>query len=76
MNDHSMKVGFDEASGFSLNKLSLNVVGNRDSASVQDFEVRLPQTDLNIGRARIDLSKIDSIPALLNNAPIDLNITP
>ena len=76
MNAHIKKMSFDEASGFSLNKLSLNVVGNRDSAFVQDFEVRLPQTNLKIGRARIDLSEIDSLPALLNNAPIDLNITP
>ena len=76
VNAHIKKMSFDEASGFSLNKLSLNVVGNRDSAFVQDFEVRLPQTDLKIGRARIDLSEIDSLPALLNNAPIDLNITP
>ena len=75
VNAHIKKMSFDEASGFSLNKLSLNVVGNRDSAFVQDFEVRLPQTDLKIGRARIDLSEIDSLPALLNNAPIDLNIT-
>lgn len=76
VNAHIKKMSFDEASGFSLNKLSLNVVGNRDSAFVQDFEVRLPQTNLKIGRARIDLSEIDSLPALLNNAPIDLNITP
>lgn len=42
VNAHIKKMSFDEASGFSLNKLSLNVVGNRDSAFVQDFEVRLP----------------------------------
>lgn len=76
VNAYIKKMSFDEASGFALNKLSLNVVGNRDSAFIQDFEVRLPQTDLKIGLARIDLTKVDSIPALLNNAPIDLNITP
>lgn len=69
-------MSFDEASGFSLNKLSLNVVGNRDSAFVQDFEVRLPPDKLEDRACRIDLSEIDSLPALLNNAPIDLNITP
>lgn len=74
VNAHIKKMSFEESSGFALNKLSLNLVANRDSAFLQDFEIRLPQTDLKIARARIDLTQVDSLPAILDNAPIDLDI--
>lgn len=76
LNANIKKMSFDEASGFSLNKLSLNVVGNKDSAFINNFEIRLPQTDLKIGRANIDLTKVDSLPGLLNDAPVTLDISP
>ena len=76
INAHIKKMSFTEKSGLSLDRLSLNIVGNRDSAFVRDFELKLPNTNLDINLAKIDLSKADSIDALLNNAPIDLNIAP
>lgn len=76
VNAYIKKMSFEENSGFTLNKLSLNLVGNRDSAFLQDFEIRLPQTDLKIARARIDLTQVDSLPAILDNAPVDLDIAP
>lgn len=76
LNANIKKMSFDEASGFSLNKLSLNIVGNQDSAFINNFEVRLPQTDLKIDRAIINLTEVDSISQLLNNAPVNLNIAP
>lgn len=74
LNVQIKKMSFDEASGFSLNKLSLNIVGNKDSAFIHDFEVRLPNTDLKINLAKIDLSQVDSIPEIISKAPIDLKI--
>lgn len=70
------KMSFTETSGFALDKLSLNVVANRDSAFIQNFEIHLPQTDLRIDRAYIDLTKIDSLHNLLNDAPLALDIAP
>ncbi len=76
LNAYVKKMSFDEASGFSLRKLSLSVISNRDSANLQDFEVHLPQTDLYIGSAHIDLTKVRDIPSFLNHAAIGLNIAP
>ncbi|MEG2067134.1 MAG: translocation/assembly module TamB domain-containing protein [Tannerellaceae bacterium] len=76
LNAYIKKMSFDEGSGFSLNKLTLNVIANQDSAFINDFEIKLPQSSLKIGRANIALTQIDSLPQLLNNAPIALNINP
>ena len=42
LNANIKKMSFDEASGFSLNKLSLNIVANKDSAIINNFEIKLP----------------------------------
>lgn len=76
VNAHIKKMSFIETSGFSLEKLSLNVVGNRDSASIHQFEVRLPQTTLRIDRAQIHTSQVDSLADLLTDAPLNLDIAP
>lgn len=76
INANIKKMSFTEKSGLSLDRLSLNIVGNRDSAFVRNFELKLPNTNLGIEIAKIDLSSLDSIGALLNNAPIDLKISP
>ena len=39
LNANIKKMSFDEASGFSLNKLSLNIVANKDSAIINNFEI-------------------------------------
>lgn len=76
INAHIKKMSFTETSGLSLDKLSLNVVANRDSAFIHDFEIRLPQTDLRIERAHIDFTRMDSLHHLLNDAPLTLDIAP
>ena len=68
INANIKKLSFKEQSGFSLNKLTLNLVGNKDSLSVKNFEVRLPETTLKIAQATVDLSKVDSTSQLINNA--------
>lgn len=76
LNANIKKMSLTETSGFSLEKLSMNIVGNHDSAFIDNFQIKLPQTNLNIDRATIALVGIDSIPALINNAPIALRIAP
>ena len=69
-------MSFDEASGFTLNKLSMNIIGNRDSTFINNFEIKLPETDLKISKARIDMREISNASELLNHAPLALNISP
>lgn len=69
-------MSFDEASGFTLNKLSMNIIGNRDSTFINNFEIKLPETDLKISKARIDMREINNASELLNHAPLALNISP
>ncbi|MDD4515614.1 translocation/assembly module TamB domain-containing protein [Massilibacteroides sp.] len=70
------KLSFDEHSGLSLNKLSLHVQADKDSAFINDLRVKLPGTDFKIPEAKIDLANINSMEELVNNAPITLTIDP
>lgn len=76
VNAYIKKMSFEEKSGFHLNKLSLNAVANRDSAFVNDFEIRLPQTSLKLQTAHINFSQIDSIENIKDKAPVKLAIAP
>lgn len=76
LNANIKKMSFDEASGFSLNKLSLNVVANKDSAIINNFEIKLPETDLKIDRAHINMKEATDVNELLNHSPVVLNIAP
>lgn len=76
LNANIKKMSFDEASGFKLNKLSLNVVGNHDSTYINNFEIKLPKTDLKISHAIVNLKDIKNITQFLDNSPIALNIAP
>ncbi len=75
-NANIKKMSFDEASGFSLNKLSLNIVANKDSAIINNFEIKLPETDLKIDRAHIHTGEAVSASDLLDHSPVELNIAP
>lgn len=76
LNADIRKLSLDETSGFSLNKLSLNLIGNRDSAVINKFEVRLPETDLKIKQASINMKETKDVADLLEHAPIILDIAP
>ena len=67
---------FRRGSGFSLNKLSLNIVANKDSAIINNFEIKLPETDLKIDRAHIHTGEAVSASDLLDHSPVELNIAP
>ncbi|MCD7935378.1 MAG: translocation/assembly module TamB [Tannerellaceae bacterium] len=76
INANIKRLSLDEASGFNLSKLSLNIVGNPDSAHIHNFEIRLPETHLKIGQARIDFTPVDSLSRLVDQAPVALTIEP
>lgn len=76
LNANIKKMSFNEASGFELDKLSMNIIGNRDSSFINNFEIKLPKTDLKINRAKIDVQEVEDVASLLNHAPLELNISP
>lgn len=76
LNAYIKKISFDETSGLSLDKLSLNINANRDSAIIKDLQLKLPGTNFLISEARIGLEKITSVEELINNAPVALAIAP
>lgn len=76
LNANIKKMSFDEASGFSLNKLSLNIVANKDSATIRNFEIKLPETVLRIDRAHIHTQEATDSSSWLDHSPVELNIVP
>lgn len=76
LNANIKKMSFEEQSGFQMNKLSMNIMANKDSAQIKNFEIRLPKTSLKIQTAKIDLAKVDSIHKLTDDASIQLKIAP
>lgn len=76
LNAQIKKMSFDENSGLSLDKLSLQIKANRDSATIHNLQLKLPQTDFRINEARIDLKEIESVEELIDKAPVKLTIAP
>lgn len=76
INANIKKLNFHEKSGFNMDKFSSNIMANRDSAQIKNFEIRLPQTSLKIQTAKIDLSKVDSLHRFADDASMQLRIAP
>ena len=77
INAQIKKLSLKEASGFSLEKLSLSIVGNPDSAHIQNFAISLPQTNLRISEARVNFTQVDSLYSnFLDSAALALKIAP
>lgn len=76
LNANIKRLSFDETTGFTLDKLSMNIVGNRDSAYIDHFEVKLPQSNLKIDKATMNISAVEGLTTLLNDAPMELSIAP
>ncbi|MGM9759476.1 MAG: translocation/assembly module TamB, partial [Parabacteroides sp.] len=70
------KLSCKERSGFVLEQLALQAVGNRDSAWVKNLEARLPSTTLRIPQANMTPAAWDSLPALWSQAQLQLSISP
>ena len=76
LNAYIKKLSFEEQSGFDLEKLSLNIVGNRDSVFIQDFEIALPESNLKIDRAHMDLTSVSGPSDFGEKANLTLHIAP
>lgn len=70
------KFSFDERTGFKLNKMSMSLEGNKDSVSIQNLEIQLPNSLFELKEATILQSGLDSLEQILDRAPLRLQITP
>lgn len=68
------KLSLEEKSGIKLRKLSLEIIGNHDSAMINNLNLKLPKTDFHIRQAMIDLREAKELEGLLNQSPIHLDI--
>ena len=76
LNARIKKMSFRERSGFSLDRLSLSLAGNRDSLGLRDVDVKLAESHLKISRAAISFAGLGDTDDRLLNAPIRLDIAP
>lgn len=70
------KLSFDEMSGLNVDKLSMNIIGNRDTAYVENFTLLLPHSFISIPSAGIRLSGVDSLQELTGKSPLHINLAP
>lgn len=70
------RLSFEETSGVNLDKVSLHVIGNRDSMVINNFEIRMPETALNISRAAVGLSEVETGADFWDRASLMLDISP
>jgi hypothetical protein len=68
------KLGFQERSGFKVDKLSMHLTGNPQGVSVRDLDIRLPESLLQITAADLRLNPTDSVTQHLSDAPVELHI--
>ena len=68
------KLSFNEQSGFTLGKMSMNLIGNRDSLSINNLDIRLPRTKLLLANASIHFDEVDSLSQFAYRAPVNLQI--
>ena len=70
------QLSFEERSGFRLNRMTVNVTGNRDSISIVNLDIRLPQTRLQLGVSTIRLDEVGNLSQFTDQIPVYLQITP
>ena len=70
------KLSFDEISGLKVNKLSMHLVSNRDSACIENLTVVLPHSLLSIPSIGINVSEMDSLPDFSQKAMITMQVDP
>ncbi|MDR2680695.1 MAG: translocation/assembly module TamB, partial [Tannerella sp.] len=76
VNAQISKLSFNEISGLSVDKLSMNMVSNRDTAYIENLTVKLPHSSVSIPSAGINLSDVDSLPKLLDKSLLTVHVAP
>ncbi|MDR1525204.1 MAG: translocation/assembly module TamB, partial [Tannerella sp.] len=76
INAQISKLSFNEISGLNVDKLSVNIVSNRDTAYMENLTIHLPHSFISIPSAGISMSGIDSLPKLLDKSLLTVHIAP
>lgn len=74
INAYVKRLSFDEKSGLSLNKLTFKLLSNSKKASLEDFELRLPHSRLQLDTTTVDMSRMTSFDQFADSASIRLKI--
>ncbi|MDR0393852.1 MAG: translocation/assembly module TamB [Tannerella sp.] len=70
------KLSFEEISGLSVDRLSMNISGNRDTAYLKNFTLLLPHSYISIPSAGIGLSEVDSLRRPTDKSPLHIRLAP
>jgi hypothetical protein len=70
------KLSFDEIAGLNVEKLVVNVVGNKDSLHIEQFALILPRTSIRIPSAGIKLAGLDSLSLIADKSPLTMTLAP
>ena len=70
------RLSVTESSGIELKKLSLKVVGNRDQMQLQNFEVNLPQSKLEIDTMNLRYAGVTSFDEFADQVEFSLQTLP
>ncbi|GHV50931.1 DUF490 domain-containing protein [Bacteroidia bacterium] len=76
INARIKRLSLTESSGFALKNLSLQLTGNKDSASMKDFTLELPQTTLLIRHAGLNFSEAGAAEDIINRMPVAFSMAP
>ncbi len=76
INAQISKLSFSEISGLNINKLSVNITGNRDSVRIDNFALILPGSSIFIPSAGMQLENTDSLSQIANKSLLTVNLAP
>ena len=72
LNIQIKKFGFEEKSGFKLNKVSLHIAANKSKASLRDFQIALPNSKVAIDDMQLDYSDLSQSLDFLSSVGFDM----
>ncbi|MGL4994412.1 MAG: translocation/assembly module TamB domain-containing protein [Bacteroidales bacterium] len=58
INSRVKRLSFLDKSGFELRKIAFEMIGNKDSISLSDFELSLPNSSINLAPITVDMSSL------------------
>lgn len=70
------RLSVTESSGLELQKLSLKVVGNRERMELQNFEINLPESKLEVDTIKLDYKGVQSFEDFADNVEFSLHTLP
>ena len=70
------RLNFDEQSGFELKKLNFKTIISNNGATVENFNLELPNTSLNLDTINVSYNGIESLEKLDENIAFEIQMLP